>query len=68
VAVLHAAEPVRRTISECIELAKAHEEETGKAPLLDSEFAKTWKKSSATVSRGTRQRGNNLRLKNHYRC
>jgi len=33
VAVLHAAEPVRRNISECIELAKAHEEETGKAPI-----------------------------------
>lgn len=40
VAVLHAAEPVRRTISECIALAKAHEEETGKAPVLDPDFAK----------------------------
>jgi antitoxin (DNA-binding transcriptional repressor) of toxin-antitoxin stability system len=39
VAVLHAAEPVRRTISECIALAKAHEEETGKAPVLDADFA-----------------------------
>jgi antitoxin (DNA-binding transcriptional repressor) of toxin-antitoxin stability system len=39
VAVLHAAEPVRRTISECIALAKAHEEETGKAPMLDPNFA-----------------------------
>lgn len=39
VAVLHAAEPVRRSISECIELAKAHEEETGKAPVLDPDFA-----------------------------
>ena len=39
VAVLHAAEPVRRTISECIALAKAHEEETGKAPVLDPDFA-----------------------------
>ena len=39
VAVLHAAEPVRRSISECIALAKAHEEETGKAPVLDAEFA-----------------------------
>lgn len=39
VAVLHAAEPVRRTISECIALAKAHEEETGKAPILDPDFA-----------------------------
>lgn len=39
VAVLHAAEPVRRTISECIALAKAHEEETGEAPVLDADFA-----------------------------
>jgi antitoxin (DNA-binding transcriptional repressor) of toxin-antitoxin stability system len=39
VAVLHAAEPVPRTISECIALAKAHEEETGKAPVLDPDFA-----------------------------
>jgi len=39
VAVLHAAEPVSRSISECIALAKAHEEETGKAPVLDPDFA-----------------------------
>ena len=39
VAVLHAAEPVRRSISECIALAKAHEEETNKAPVLDPDFA-----------------------------
>jgi antitoxin (DNA-binding transcriptional repressor) of toxin-antitoxin stability system len=39
VAVLHAAEPARRSISECIALAKAHEEETGKAPVLDPDFA-----------------------------
>ena len=39
VAVLHPAEPARRTISECIALAKAHEEETGKAPVLDADFA-----------------------------
>jgi antitoxin (DNA-binding transcriptional repressor) of toxin-antitoxin stability system len=38
-AVLHAAEPVRRSISECIALAKAHEDETGKAPVLDPDFA-----------------------------
>ena len=36
VAVLHAAEPERRSISECIALAKAHEEETGRAPVLDA--------------------------------
>ena len=39
VAVLHAVEPERRSISECIALAKAHEEETGKAPVLDPDFA-----------------------------
>jgi antitoxin (DNA-binding transcriptional repressor) of toxin-antitoxin stability system len=34
------AEPVRgRLISECVALAKAHEEETGKAPVLDPDFA-----------------------------
>ena len=40
VAVLHAAEIERPGISECIALAKAHEEESGKAPVLDSDFAK----------------------------
>jgi antitoxin (DNA-binding transcriptional repressor) of toxin-antitoxin stability system len=40
VAVLRAAEPVRRTLSECIALAKSREEETGKAPVLDPDFAK----------------------------
>jgi len=39
VAVLHATEPVRRSISECITLAKAHEEETGRAPVMDKDFA-----------------------------
>jgi antitoxin (DNA-binding transcriptional repressor) of toxin-antitoxin stability system len=39
VAVVRAAAPVRRTISECIALAKAHEEETGQAPTLDPDFA-----------------------------
>jgi len=39
VAVLHAAEPVRRRSSDYIALAKAHEGETGKAPLLDPDFA-----------------------------
>jgi antitoxin (DNA-binding transcriptional repressor) of toxin-antitoxin stability system len=39
VAVLHAAQPVRRTVSESIALAKAHEEESGEAPVLDADFA-----------------------------
>jgi hypothetical protein len=30
---------VRRTISECIALAKAHEDELGQAPTLDPDFA-----------------------------
>jgi len=38
-AVLRAAEPPRRSISECIALAKEHEEETGEAPVLDPDFA-----------------------------
>jgi antitoxin (DNA-binding transcriptional repressor) of toxin-antitoxin stability system len=38
-AVVHPAEPVRRTVSECIALAKAHEDETGQAPVLDPDFA-----------------------------
>jgi len=33
VAVLHPAEPVRRSIRECIALANAHEEEAAKAPV-----------------------------------
>jgi antitoxin (DNA-binding transcriptional repressor) of toxin-antitoxin stability system len=40
VAVLHAAEPERRSISECIAMARAHEEESGKSPVLDPDFAK----------------------------
>ena len=39
VAILHAAEPMRRSISDCIALVKAHEEETGKAAVLDPDFA-----------------------------
>jgi len=39
VAVLHAAEPMRRTISECIASARAREAETGSAPVLDPDFA-----------------------------
>ncbi len=38
-AVIRAAAPVRRTISECIALAEAHEKETGHAPVLDPDFA-----------------------------
>jgi antitoxin (DNA-binding transcriptional repressor) of toxin-antitoxin stability system len=38
-AVLRAAEPPRRSIEECIALAKKHEEETGEAPVLDPDFA-----------------------------
>ncbi len=38
-AVLRAAAPARRTISECIALAAAHDEETGQSPVLDPDFA-----------------------------
>lgn len=39
VAVIRAAVPARRTISECIALAEAHEKETGQSPVLDPDFA-----------------------------
>jgi antitoxin (DNA-binding transcriptional repressor) of toxin-antitoxin stability system len=39
VAILHAAEPVRRSLSACIAIAKAHEKETGFSPVLDADFA-----------------------------
>ncbi len=39
VAVLHAAEPVRRSISECIALAEAHAKELGYEPTMDPDFA-----------------------------
>ena len=39
VAVIHAPATPRRTISECIALAKAHEEETGEVPIMDPDFA-----------------------------
>ena len=39
VAVIRPATPARRTISDCIALAKAHEEETGQSPALDPDFA-----------------------------
>ena len=38
-AVVCGAAPVRRKISECIALLKAHEEATGQAPTLDPDFA-----------------------------
>ncbi|HEX3471001.1 MAG TPA: hypothetical protein VHT28_07420 [Silvibacterium sp.] len=39
VAVIHTPVPPRRSISECIALAKKHEEDTGEAPVLDPGFA-----------------------------
>lgn len=39
IAVLPSGEPTRRTISECIALAKAHEQQTGRAPVVDAAFA-----------------------------
>jgi antitoxin (DNA-binding transcriptional repressor) of toxin-antitoxin stability system len=39
VAVIHAPATPRRTLSECIALAKVHEAETGETPVLDADFA-----------------------------
>src|SRR5262249_44288483 len=39
VAIIHAAEPERRTISESIAIAKAHAEELGYSPTIDPDFA-----------------------------
>lgn len=38
-AVIRAPAPARRTISECIAVAEAHEKDAGNAPVLDSDFA-----------------------------
>jgi hypothetical protein len=38
-AILRSQAPARRTVSECIELARQHELETGEAPVLDPDFA-----------------------------
>ena len=38
-AVIRAAAPERRTISQCIALAEAHEKESGERPVLDPDFA-----------------------------
>ena len=38
-AVIRAAAPARRTISQCIALAEAHEKETGQSPVPDPDFA-----------------------------
>lgn len=39
IAVVHLPVPPRRTISECIALAKEHEERTGESPVMDADFA-----------------------------
>ncbi len=39
VAVLRQPVPSRHSISECIAIAKKHEDETGTAPVLDFDFA-----------------------------
>jgi antitoxin (DNA-binding transcriptional repressor) of toxin-antitoxin stability system len=38
-AIIRAATPERRTISECIAMAEAREKETGEQPVLDPDFA-----------------------------
>jgi hypothetical protein len=37
--ILRSEFPVRRTVSECIELARKHEQETDETPILDPDFA-----------------------------
>ncbi|MGI8771481.1 MAG: hypothetical protein ACR2JE_08580 [Acidobacteriaceae bacterium] len=39
VAVLRSPVPPHRSISECIAIAKMHEDQTGQAPVLDAGFA-----------------------------
>jgi antitoxin (DNA-binding transcriptional repressor) of toxin-antitoxin stability system len=39
VALIRSAVPISSAISDCIALAKKHEEETGEAPVLDPDFA-----------------------------
>lgn len=39
IALLYPAEPVRRTVSDCIASAKAHEAELARVPVLDPDFA-----------------------------
>jgi hypothetical protein len=48
-AVVRAATPVRRTISECIALAKAHEEETAPSPTF-IRTSRGWKRSSVIAN------------------
>jgi hypothetical protein len=38
-AILRSGLPTRRNVSQCIELARKHEAETGESPILDSDFA-----------------------------
>ena len=39
VALIRSAVPISSAISDCLALAKKHEEETGDAPVLDPDFA-----------------------------
>jgi antitoxin (DNA-binding transcriptional repressor) of toxin-antitoxin stability system len=39
IAVIGPARPVARTLSECIALARKHEQESGTAPVMDPDFA-----------------------------
>jgi hypothetical protein len=60
--VLRAAEPPRRSISECVALAKKHEEETGEAPVLDPDFAADVEEIIRNASPGILRRGTDPRL------
>jgi len=67
VAVVRAAAPVRRTISECIALAKAHEARPARPPRSIPTSLPTWKRSFAIANCGTRQRGTDPRFECGHR-
>jgi hypothetical protein len=62
IVVMRAGTVRGRLHSQRIALAKAHEQETAKAPSSIPTSPRTWKRSSKTVRCGTRPRGNNPRL------
>jgi hypothetical protein len=51
VALIRSAVPVSSAISDCIALARKHEEETGVAPVLDPDFAADVEEISLDVSK-----------------
>jgi hypothetical protein len=60
--VVPSAIPSRLTVSECIALARKHEEEAREVPILDLDFAAMSKKLFAIANPGIRRRGTNFRF------